>query len=582
MSTTPSNPNGDEAQQPKYPDFERLLNEAMPAPDPGKDHPKEGHVLSDAEWKAYQQYLRFRDELTEDEHRGHIYAEKIRAYIDKHKGTYLRDENGGYHVLIGNKRVPLEDNRENHALVDLILKSCNATIGSSSIRSAIQRITNDAWYSSSRLMFRQFSAMSKDEKNRPTIYMPLSTGKLLCVTVSGCRLVHNGDNEANLWLEHPAGDPMNVNGFDDAEKVSTALADFEGLLVETQACAVPEMRWFVAMHEALFPYIRDAHPARMIVVHRGGSQSGKTTGAQRFTLLQGLNEVKADYSPAALRNMLDIGLLVLDNREQTNFTQALIDYCLFLATGGEHGRSNQDGTLRTHGTYRPVGVITTIEGVPKTELQRRCVNVDYQVPEGTERLRREPIESEITRLRHEVLSALVFVLGEYLALRQEYIDTPNPIPEFEEHFTSLCYLLRAYGWVARKPQDWAEKIISVWAKTLAGTAAAKDGDDLEDTILYVLSSGMYTTGGVQKDFEHKGVKGTLYITESAQLLAELRRANPKMDFPNAQGLSQRLKTTRLLRCEFLNTDSVPPLKRTSTRRPIGFFVRNEEAERQGS
>jgi hypothetical protein len=99
----------------------------------------------------------------------------------------------------------------------------------------------------------------------------------------------------------------------------------------------------------------------------------------RFTYLHGLGDVLGDFSVAALANSGDIGLLVMDNREQQNFTQELIDFCLFLATGAERGRSYSDGTLRPRLNGRPVGVITTIEGVVKAELQARCVEVQYGV-----------------------------------------------------------------------------------------------------------------------------------------------------------------------------------------------------------
>src|SRR5205085_8567591 len=133
------------------------------------------------------------------------------------------------------------------------------------------------------------------------------------------------------------------------------LDKFEELLVDTQSCRVPEMKWLVAMHEGLFPFIRDAYSARLIIEHIGGSQQGKTTGAVRFIRLHGLKDHHGNYSVAAIRNLGDIGLIVLDNKEQKNFDQELIDFCLFLATGAELGRSFSDGRLRTSKSS-PVGV----------------------------------------------------------------------------------------------------------------------------------------------------------------------------------------------------------------------------------
>ena len=449
-------------------------------------------IIDKDEIKKVESTRRWQRTLPKHDLAGWKYAETVHKYITKHNGRFLCDDKGNYHVLIGNQRVPLLYSDDNHALADVVLKACNITLVTQEARVAVQRLTNIAWQSSSRLMFKQFSATVKDQQNRSSIYIPISTGEVLRIDASGDAIVRNGDNEASLWLEHPCQDPLKWTPFEN--KVRDTLRNFERLLVDTQACAVPEMRWFVAMHEGLFPYVRDAYPARMILVHRGGSQSGKTSGAQRFTKLHGLGAVKGDYSPAALRNMLDIGLLVLDNKEQANFTQELIDYLLNLATGAEHGRSNVDGTLRKSGNDRPVGVITSIEGVVKIELHKRCVEIEYRVPDGVDKLRREPIESEISDLRHNITSALVPVLETYLALRREFIPTPNPLPDFEEHFTTLCYLLRAYSRVMAHPDDWAEKIITVWAKTLNKTDNPEDGNELEDHILWLLRDGKLSFG----------------------------------------------------------------------------------------
>jgi len=42
----------------------------------------------------------------------------------------------------------------------------------------------------------------------------------------------------------------------------------------------------------------------------------------------------------------------------------------------------------------------------------------------------------------------------------------SPIPEFLNHFQTLCDLLRAYGVAAQKPSVWAADIISEWTEML--------------------------------------------------------------------------------------------------------------------
>jgi hypothetical protein len=340
------------------------------------------------------------------------------------------------------------------------------------------------------------------------------------------------------------------------------------------------MKWFIAMHEALFPFIRDACPARLLVVHIGSTQQGKTSGAQRFTLLHGLGDVKGDYSVAALNNMGDIGLLVMDNKEQANFTQQLIDFSLFLATGAERGRSREDGSMRVNRS-RPVGVITSIEGVFKAELQVRCVDVRYVLPDSP-RLSRAKIEREIGQRRHEITSALVLVLKRYMEIKDEPLRGECPVPDFEEHYTALANLLRACGEVAGKPVGWSESIITEWGKVLAKVELEEDY--LEHLISRILWPPPLQTLDLRvqtHNVKYKGKQGTLYVTECGLLLTMLEEQNsrdqhfPKM--PNALG--RRLRSAKFRAFTVLDEDSAPEvevLKRTAKSRPIGFLVQDDE------
>jgi hypothetical protein len=269
--------------------------------------------------------------------------------------------------------------------------------------------------------------------------------------------------------------------------------------------------------------------------------------------------------------MPDPGLLVMDNKEQANFSQALTDYCLFLATGAERGRSNSDGENRTSGT-RPAAVITTIEGVVKAELLKRCVNIEYapKMP----MLKRAPIEKEINQRRHEISSALVLVLGRYLEIRSGEHDLPNPIPEFEEHFTELCVLLLAYADVAGKSQEWAKEMIGVWDRALAEREA--DETDLEQPLLRLFRDPTMTGDLGHERITHAGYTGILYVTEMGDLLTLLQRLNlHDLALPKtASGLGRRLRSTNLQGISVLDQDSsdLDCLKRKAKMRPVGIFI----------
>src|SRR5712692_7319427 len=349
-----------------------------------------------------------------------IYAERLEGHINNAKGRYLQAEDESVYVSIDRRRIALDYDRHNRGLAEMMMKACGVSTLDRAAQAAIQRIQVEAEKNSSLIRLRRFSALSQDGLS---LYIPVRDdgGNILKITADSITHVPNGDNEDSVWVEHPYQNAFTYSGDDPKE----GLADFERLLVNTQACKVPEMKWLVAMHEGLFPFIREECPARFIMVHIGPSQqAGKTSGAQRFTLFHGLGEVKGDYTVAALANQGDIGLLVMDNKEQANFTRELIDFCRFLATGAERGRSNAEGGVRVNSS-RPVGVITSIEGAWKEELQNRCVEVEYLIKGKP--TKRGPIEREILQLRDKMASAIVPVLQRYLQIKQENRPSPNPV-----------------------------------------------------------------------------------------------------------------------------------------------------------
>jgi hypothetical protein len=499
---------------------------------------------------------------------GEDLAKDLIQYVWRKQGQYLRHADGSLHVILDDKRIPINPSRDNLALAGLILAACNVSTRSQVAQVAIQRLQIHAAKNASRVHMRKFSALSEDGRR---LYVPLDDGSLLVVTMGRLSTDKNGDNQDGFWVEHPYGKPF---GWSE-EEVQVGLAYFERLLVDTQACREPAMRWLVAMDEGLFPFVRDLARSRFLLVHTGDSQTGKTTGAERFTLLHGLGSVKGDFSIAAFSNIGDIGLLAMDNKEQNDLSQDYINLLLFLATGAERGRCHKDGRMRTTDPGRPVGVITSIEGVAlKAELRKRCVEVLYT---GGGELPRGPIEREIAVHRNVMNSALVDVLATFFIIHGE--SAPNPIPEFAEHFSVLCNLLRAYGLVAGKPDYWAEDTIRQWSDNLS--AREIDEDILEHPLLRVLREHPPD----DPDFSlfsvaHKGKSGKLHVTDCGTLLTRLQLLDLPGNYipPTTEALGRRLRSIDFRAFQVLDEErapDLPMLKRTSTCRPIGFFFEND-------
>jgi hypothetical protein len=522
--------------------------------------------------------------LPQSEKVGRAVYKLLDSHITEHGGTFLRGSDGSLHLLIEGKRTKLCPQRDEMGVAGLLFDACNISSLTPGAQAGIQRLVVEGYRQAGWMRLRNFSALSDDHNQ---LYVPIEGGKLLQISPFVTSLsnyspaeiteVANGKNHGKFWLEHPCNAPFHWKPDTDG---LAELAAFERLLVETQACSVPAMCWFVAMALGLFPYVRETCLARLILVLIGSTQAGKTSGAQRFTLLHGLGPVKGDYSTAGLAALGDIGLLVLDNKEQANFYQSFVDFLLFAATGAERGRAYSDGALRAGLPQRPVCVITSIEGVVRRELMARTVNVAYGVPGP--RLRRGPLEREIKERRGSISSALMLVLQRYMQIKIRGQRTwPNPVPEFEEHFSALCDLLQAFEEVAGKPEGWAAGIVNEWNQTIFN--AEIEGDALEQPLRRIIANAEKwgAVDGFKLDgFHWNGENGKLYVTSAGGLLTALQQLNIRgLVLPQTpEGLGRRLRSSKFNTITVLDCESAPNvdrLKRSKRWRPIGLWVPRE-------
>ena len=500
---------------------------------------------------------------------------RILLHLENSEAHCWRDGAGEPCLILGSQRISLDWDRRNLALASLLNRVAGIGTLTMEARLTIQRLQVWANDRAQSMRFRRFAAMFNDQ-----LYVPLSNGRLLVVGRDGFTETENGTNPDRVWVEHPYGIPLELSDPTASADSLPGLGLFERLLVETQACS-GSARWLVAMHEGLLPYVRDSLAARFILVHLGPSQSGKTTGAERFLVLHGLGQVKGDYTHAAIGDAGDIGLLVLDNREHADFQRPLVNFLLFGATGGERGRSNPDGLVRTQSS-RPILVMTSIEGVAKQELWNRCVSILYSRSAGVH-LDREKIENEIGVQRHTINRALMAVLQHYLSLRGSQTVTVSPIPDFLNHFQTLCDLLRAYGVVAHKPSVWAPGIISEWTEMLRARLKRTDNEDpLERHILRIAVENRLAV--LPRDLFWGGSPGKLLVTRASNLLLALEELGVRGLPETAAALARRLTSSSFTEIAVLDerhAPEIPDLRRKAAGRALGIFIPDETLAEMG-
>jgi hypothetical protein len=278
--------------------------------------------------------------------------------------------------------------------------------------------------------------------------------------------------------------------------------------------------------------------------------------------------------------------VILDNKESDSFTRELIYYLLFLATGGQTWRSSNDGESIRQNTQRPVCVITSIEGVSRSELQNRIVEVEYFLRDGSDRMERGPFKEAINKQRNRIMSTLAVVLQEYLNVRvdpaaRRFAFSVNPVPRFGEHFRELCYLLIGFARLRNGSAGdaWAQGIIHGWDAAIQAVSSSFEVDtssEYEAPIREVIR----TVPGVRAiQHDHNDRHGMLYITEAESLLTALRGLDRK-DLPlpvTAKQFGNRLSTEagKFRRCAVLRDPEgkrIPELKRNGDVRPLGVWM----------
>jgi hypothetical protein len=515
-------------------------------------------------------------------------AASVVRKIERNGGEFVRID-GKIFVLVDGKRIEISPDFNNHAYAAVQIDHCGVGTAEYKGRAICQRVAVLASRKASNVRVAKFSALSKDKSR---LYLPVEGGRSLQITSREISLLDNGANPDSLWLEHPKDNPFR---FVSNCNVPQSLDRFEQLCVNSQSCTDAHA-WFVAMHEGLFPYVRDFATSRMLVEHLGPSQRGKTTGAQRFTNLHGLGDVLGDVTAAYFRNNCDsLGLAVLDNKEHDDQTRDLITLLLFAATGAQNGRSTQDGGAREM-KDRPVVVLTSIEGVFKRELQKRVIYIPYGVRLSKANGDRDYIEEQIAEHRDELLSGLCHVLRRFMTrdtdpINRRFCDpSEGPFLEFSGYMRQMSKLLHSYAIEAGRPDTWADNIIRNWFETL-GNVPDKEGDELENHVLTLIalyeavrdksqqadvSPQQITLLGCFKREEHHefaGQIGTLYVTAAGKLLnaLNLNRIGSNALPKTSQAFGRRLEQAEWSTLRVLKASDDPRLKRQSNERPIGIF-----------
>ncbi len=500
-------------------------------------------------------------------------AQRILAFLPICEQRYLRDGNELY-IRWGDQLILLNADPGNFRLARLFLGAAKVGTTTPLARAAIQFLQVQADEKAVLCTVTSFAAIDGDR-----ILVPLRGHRVLAIA-SDEIATGTADTESTVCFLPDTVYPLDLV-FDpdgtvaDRGGVDHILQRFEELLVDSQTCESSAMRWLVAINAIFMPFVRHTLPARLILLWRGNTGSGKTSGLQRLLYVVGMGAVKGDYSGAAVGNLGDIGLLGLDNVEHSRLTPELFDFLLFASTLAERGRARTNGTLRVR-SGAPIVCLTSIEGVYRPELIRRCINA-FCCLDKTQVRGRGSIDKHIIAERPLLCRGIVAVLQEYLRIRNSpptFFEPPRQ--EYAEHFIALVTMLTAFGNLMGRDTSWVREISSGWRENILADEKEQDGDDLEMWIIRLARQNRIPL--IQADYQSGRKKGSLYGTTASELLALLLGLRVgDLQLPRTpSGLSARLRTTTFRQIEMLRDDcGSEKLRRTANRRVLGLLIEHD-------
>jgi hypothetical protein len=502
----------------------------------------------------------------------------VRQEIEPNGGKWATTDTGALVLILNGTSISFAD--EDHSIDDLLDKiACPGTLSPVCrlVKKYLERYGKLKTKGLAKIRQAVFSAMSADYER---IYVPVVDG-LLLVSKDGVQTVADPLNNTDNVLVTPADGQTPFKFID--ELPAEGLRLFENLAIDVQTVPTEEIRWLAAMQEMFFPFVRDEYTGeRMIVIHQGDSDAGKTASEKPFVALHGFSEPIVKVTPARLYQLGALsGILFVDNQEDKNITAGVEDALIAMASGGAKETANSQYS----GKVRPIISITTIESVSKPELENRRVEIRHEVKPEDERkaFSVDDHKKKVLAARDRMMSALMHVLAEFKRRSSQVENVPTGALKFSDNYRVLCRLLRAYETVAQKPTGWAEKVITGWQYYLGEKAAYASTEDLAYVIQQFVKEQIWGSDVENGASKNKDVievsEGILVRTVAAEFFAWAQKKGYGKQVPDrSTALGRRLsgvnmESIRVLREQNLTRDSelFPHLKHKDDQKFIGFL-----------
>ncbi len=361
------------------------------------------------------------------------------------KGRFFKDSTNNVYLFYNNHIYTVGNNRPFNAL----LKRLAGLLPTKEPgRSTWEALASDGHNFGLQV---NFASWIYTDRASDTIFLNLNTpdNVVLKLNRDTIKEIPNGLNEDNILLKS-SNNILPFNYLPDAN-IREGFTALKELILDNLTCE-KEQRYLILCW-TLSAFLIDFVKNQALMKFAGATSSGKTTGAKLMSLLIfGNEDVGAPSAAAAFAEASQNPLLLIDNLESEDITNAMKNFLLLSATGGNK-------TKRTSGTEsdttkekpKALVLVTAIEPFTKSELINRTIEIEFSQKFKTDDFFEDEVTRELLKKRDLIISSILKLITKkilpHLKVRKNYMAIlkkeykRHAKDRMNEHFSLLMLIL---------------------------------------------------------------------------------------------------------------------------------------------
>ncbi|ETR67914.1 MAG: hypothetical protein OMM_04876 [Candidatus Magnetoglobus multicellularis str. Araruama] len=455
-----------------------------------KKNAKQHMMLLRNQIKLYKNAIEDRNENADPGNKikpNNIFIGKICAEYFKYAGAYFVESENNYrcNIFYENYIYELSDNPIFNAMMN---RTAGLNASQNGFKIIRQEMTDTAINTGKKV---KIPGWITAKRTTNTIFINLCNerNELLKLSPGEIEIIKNGSNQDSVYLRNASNmEEINPDLFEDETYIKEGMSEMKTLLFDNFPCALVNKYYlFVYMIASFFV---NFFKAKGLLKASGDTGSGKTTAANIITHLIYKKDMTTIGTPASYFTEAAISpITVMDNYERQNIDKSILDFLLFVATGGNKMKRDRD--RQTSNIFERASTQiywTAIEPPEKEELINRTIDIQFN-----ERYWKEDfLETEITDLIIEKRDKLLSTIFKLIAFKI--------LPDFKnKHSKAIKWLNSRFKGHSKKRLNEMLATYSVILKEVCNYIPYTEGEEGVASHVAIVSKWIEIQNEIAKD-----------------------------------------------------------------------------------